>query len=169
MNSYQEKVKYIFYWIIIFVVAGSMIVYGISKPVQFQSFKDATNLNVSEGHKLMWTFYSYSLIYPIIIGVFEVIGGILLLLNRTRVLGCILLTIILSNIILQDYVYEITALNSAIYYQVLVLIILIFDFKKVKKIIDEVLKSEKTNRNMALMILALVIAILFKYFETKII
>lgn len=169
MNSYQEKVKYIFYWIIIFVVAGSMIVYGISKPVQFQSFKDATNLNVSEGHKLMWTFYSYSLIYPIIIGVFEVIGGILLLLNRTRVLGCILLTIILSNIILQDYVYEITALNSAIYYQILVLIILIFDFKKVKKIIDEVLKSEKTNRNMALMILALVIAILFKYFETKII
>lgn len=169
MNSYQEKVKYIFYWIIIFVVAGSMIVYGISKPVQFQSFKDATNLNVSEGHKLMWTFYSYSLIYPIIIGVFEVIGGILLLLNRTRVLGCILLTVILSNIILQDYVYEITALNSAIYYQILVLIILIFDFKKVKKIIDEVLRSEKTNRNMALMILALVIAILFKYFETKII
>ncbi|MBV6880894.1 hypothetical protein NG800_012740 [Epilithonimonas ginsengisoli] len=169
MNSYQEKVKYIFYWTIIFVVAGSMIVYGISKPVQFQSFKDATNLNVSEGHKLMWTFYSYSLIYPIIIGVFEVIGGILLLLNRTRVLGCILLTVILSNIILQDYVYEITALNSAIYYQILVLIILIFDFKKVKKIIDEVLRSEKTNRNMALMILALVIAILFKYFETKII
>lgn len=169
MNSYQEKIKYIFYWIIIFVVAGSMIVYGISKPVQFQSFKDATNLNVSEGHKLMWTFYSYSLIYPIIIGVFEVIGGILLLLNRTRVLGCILLTVILSNIILQDYVYEITALNSAIYYQILVLIILIFDFKKVKKIIDEVLKSEKTNRNMVLMIFALVIAILFKYFETKII
>lgn len=169
MNSYQEKVKYIFYWTIIFVVAGSMIVYGISKPVQFQSFKDATNLNVSEGHKLMWTFYSYSLIYPIIIGVFEVIGGILLLLNRTRVLGCILLTVILSNIILQDYVYEITALNSAIYYQILILIILVFDSKKVKKIIDEVLKSEKTNRNMALMILALVIAILFKYFETKII
>lgn len=146
-----------------------MIVYGISKPVQFQSFKDATNLNVSEGHKLMWTFYSYSLIYPIIIGVFEVVGGILLLFSRTRVLGCILLTVILSNIILQDYIYEITALNSAIYYQILILIILVFDFKKVKKIIDEVLKSEKTNRNIVLMIFALVIAILFKYFETKII
>lgn len=169
MNSYQEKIKYIFYWIIIFIVSGSMIVYGISKPVQFQSFKDAANLNVSEGHKLMWTFYSYSLIYPIIIGVFEVVGGILLLFSRTRVLGCILLTVILSNIILQDYVYEITALNSAIYYQILILIILVSDFKKVKKIIDEVLRSEKTNRNMVLMIIALVIAILFKYFETKII
>lgn len=169
MNSYQEKIKYLFYWTIIFIVSGSMIVYGISKPVQFQSFKDATNLNVSEGHKLMWTFYSYSLIYPIIIGVFEVVGGILLLFSRTRVLGCILLTVILSNIILQDYIYEITALNSAIYYQILILIILVFDFKKVKKIIDEVLKSEKTNRNIVLMIFALVIAILFKYFETKII
>lgn len=169
MNSYHEKIKYLFYWTIIFVVAGSMIVYGISKPVQFQSFKDATNLNVSEGHKLMWTFYSYSLIYPIIIGVFEVVGGILLLFSRTRVLGCILLTVILSNIILQDYIYEVTALNSAIYYQILILIILVFDFKKVKKIIDEVLKSEKTNRNIVLIIFALVIAILFKYFETKII
>lgn len=169
MNSYQEKIKYLFYWVIIFVVAGSMIIYGLSKPIQFQSFKDSTNLNVSEGHKLMWTFYSYSLVYPIIIGIFEVLGGILLLFNRTRVLGCILLTIILSNIILQDYIYEITALNSAIYYQILILILLVFDHKKIKNTINEIMRSEKLNRNLTLMIVAFVIAITLKYFETKII
>lgn len=169
MNSNQEKFRYLFYWVIIFVVAGSMIIYGLSKPIQFQSFKDSTNLNVSEGHKLMWTFYSYSLIYPIIIGIFEVLGGILLLFNRTRVLGCILLTVILSNIILQDYIYEITALNSAIYYQILILILLVFDHKKIKNTINEILRSEKLNRNLTLMIVAFVIAIALKYFETKII
>ena len=169
MNTYREKIGYLFYWIIIFTVAGSMIVYGIGKPLQFQNFKDSINVNVSEGHKLMWTFYSYSLIYPIIIGVFEVVGGILLLFNRTRILGCILLTVILSNIIIQDYVYEIKALNSAIYYQVLILIILIFDREKVKVIIANLFQSKKNNRNITLIILAFVIAVLFKYLETKII
>lgn len=169
MNTYREQISYLFYWIIIFTVAGSMIVYGIGKPLQFQNFKDSINVNVSEGHKLMWTFYSYSLIYPIIIGVFEVVGGILLLFNRTRILGCILLTVILSNIIIQDYVYEIKALNSAIYYQVLILIILIFDREKVKIIIANLFQSKKNNRNITLIILAFVIAVLFKYLETKII
>jgi len=169
MNTYREQISYLFYWIIIFTVAGSMIVYGIGKPLQFQNFKDSINVNVSEGHKLMWTFYSYSLIYPIIIGVFEVVGGILLLFNRTRILGCVLLTVILSNIIIQDYVYEIKALNSAIYYQVLILIILIFDREKVKIIIANLFQSKKNNRNITLIILAFVIAVLFKYLETKII
>lgn len=168
MNSYLEKIKYLFYWVIIFVVAGSMIVYGISKPIQFQSFKDATNLNVSEGHKLMWTFYSYSLIYPIIIGVFEVIGGLLLLFDRTRIFACILLTIILSNIIIQDYVYEIAALQSAIYYQILVIVILIFEYKKLIIILEAFFKSKKGSRNILLMTLAFVIAIICKYFETRI-
>ncbi|MCD9854065.1 hypothetical protein LUD75_05090 [Epilithonimonas sp. JDS] len=169
MNTYRKKISYIFYWTIIFVVAGSMIVYGISKPIQFQSFKDSVNVNVSEGHKLMWTFYSYSLAYPIIIGVFEVIGGVSLLFSRTRIFGCILLTVILSNIIIQDYIYEIIALSSAVYYQVLISIILIFDHRKLRKVVYALFKSEKTSRNISLIIVAFLIALIFKYLETKII
>ncbi|MFC0343512.1 hypothetical protein [Epilithonimonas hispanica] len=168
MKISRENLSYLFYWVIIFIVAGSMIVYGLAKPLQFQRFDGADNPNLSEGHKLMWTFYSYSLAYPIIIGVFEVLGGICLLMNRTRIFGCILLTIILSNIIIQNYVYDIIALNSAIYYQVLILIIMVFDYKKVKVIISNLFKSEKNNRNIVLIILAFLIAILFKFFETKI-
>lgn len=168
MNTYREKIGYLFYWIIIFTVAGSMIVYGIGKPLQFQNFKVPANSDLSEGHKLMWTFYSYSLVYPLIIGSFEIIGGILLLFSRTRIFGCVLLTIILSNIIIQDYVYEIKALSSAIYYQVLILIIFIFDYGKMKIIITDLFKAKKINRNITLVILAFAIAFLLKYFETKI-
>jgi hypothetical protein len=168
MKISKENISYLFYWIIIFVVAGSMIVYGLSKPIQFQGFDKSINSNLSEGHQLMWAFYSYSLAYPIIIGIFEVLGGLCLLFNRTRILGCILLTIILSNIIIQDYIYDIIALRSAIYYQVLIFIILIFDYDRVKRIFQELFKTNSRKRNLLLMIIAFVISIVLKYFETKI-
>ena len=90
----------------IFIVSGSMLVYGIAKPIQFQNFTPADHSSLSEGHQLMWKFYSYTKAYPIIIGVFEVIGAISMLFNRTRVFRCFLLTIILGNIIVQDYLYD---------------------------------------------------------------
>ncbi|WP_333850786.1 hypothetical protein [Epilithonimonas sp.] len=169
MKVSKENISYLFYWIIIFVVAGSMIVYGLSKPIQFQGFDKSVNSNLSEGHQLMWTFYSYSLAYPIIIGFCEVLGGICLLFNRTRIFGCILLTIILSNIIIQDYIYDIIALQSAIYYQVLIFIILIFDYDKVKRIFQELFKTNTRKKNLLLMLIAFVISIVLKLFETKII
>ncbi|MPS74373.1 MAG: hypothetical protein E2590_14655 [Chryseobacterium sp.] len=163
-----ETITYLFYWTIIFVVAGSMIVYGLGKPVQFQGFEKSADSNLSEGHQLMWSFYSYSLAYPIIIGILEILGGICLLLNRTRIFGCILLTIILSNIIIQDYIYDIKALNSAIYYQVLVFVILFFEYDKVRRIVQELFKTSETKRNFLLVLVAFVISILFKYIEAKI-
>ena len=168
MENIKEKLKYIIYWTLIFIVSSSMIIYGIAKPVQFVNLTSSPNLNLSQGHKLMWSFYSYSLTYPIIIGVCEIIGGITLLYNRTRVLGCILLTIILSNVIIQDFVYEIAALNSAIFYQVLVLIILSFDREKIKKIVIELFKFQNKKKNLVLMIIAFCLALIIKYYETKI-
>lgn len=165
----KEKISYLIYWIIIFVVSSSMIVYGVAKPAQFGDFKTSINSNLSEGHQLMWTFYSYTKAYPIIIGVFEIIGGVSLLFNRSRLFGCLLLSGILFNIIIQDYLYEILALNSAIFYQVLIFVILIFDFDKVKLVFQELFKPKKKNtRNIILIIIALIIAVLIKYFETRI-
>lgn len=168
METIKEKLKYTIYWTMIFIVSSSMIVYGIAKPVQFTNLTNSSNLDLSQGHKLMWTFYSYSLLYPLIIGVCEIIGGIALLFYRTRILGCILLTIILSNIIIQDYVYEIKALNSAIFYQVLVLLIISFDLKKFKKIVVELFKFQIKKKNLVLISIALCIALIVKFFETRI-
>jgi uncharacterized membrane protein YphA (DoxX/SURF4 family) len=168
MRISRENIGYLFYWTIIFVVAGSMIGYGLGKPIQFQGFEKSANPNLSEGHQLMWSFYSYSLAYPIIIGVLEILGGLCLLLDRTRIFGCILLTIILSNIIIQDYIYEVKALNSAIYYQVLIFIILIFDHDKVRRTLQELFKTKERKKNLLLMLAAFVISILFKYIEAKI-
>ena len=166
--SLKEKIQYTIKWIIIFIVSISMIVYGVTKPIQFSDFSNSTNVNVSEGHKIMWSFYSYSLTYPLIIGFFEILGGISLLSNRSRIFGCILLTIILSNIIIQDYIYEIVALKSAIFYQILVVIILFFDKEKLKRVIKVLFTTSKFSKNLILIIIALIIALLVKYFETRI-
>ncbi|WP_313599101.1 hypothetical protein [Epilithonimonas vandammei] len=166
--SLKEKIQYTIKWIIIFIVSISMIVYGVTKPIQFSDFSNSTNVNVSEGHKIMWNFYSYSLTYPLIIGFFEILGGISLLSNRSRIFGCILLTIILSNIIIQDYIYEIVALKSAIFYQILVLILFLFDKEKLKKVLTTLFITTKFSKNLILIIIALIIALLVKYFETRI-
>lgn len=157
------------YWICIFIVSISMVVYGVAKPFQFESFDKTSNLNVSEGHKIMWTFYSYTKAYPIIIGIFEVIGGVSLLFNRTRIFGCFILITILVNIILQDYFYEIVALNSAIFYLILVFIILIIDFKKVRVILTELFKSARKRNNYLIVIIAFLIACVIKFYETRMI
>ena len=166
--SLKEKIQYTIKWTIIFIVSISMIVYGVTKPIQFSNFSNSTNVNVSEGHKIMWSFYSYSLTYPLIIGFFEILGGISLLSNRSRIFGCILLTIILSNIIIQDYIYEIVALKSAIFYQILVVIILFFDKEKLKRVIKVLFTTSKFSKNLILIIIALIIALFVKYYETRI-
>ena len=166
--SLKEKIQYTIKWIIIFIVSISMIVYGVTKPIQFSDFSNSTNVNVSEGHKIMWNFYSYFLTYPLIIGFFEILGGISLLSNRSRIFGCILLTIILSNIIIQDYIYEIVALKSAIFYQILVVIILFFDKEKLKRVIKVLFTTSKFSKNLILIIIALIIALFVKYYETRI-
>ena len=165
----QSKVLYIIYWAAIFTVSISMFVYGIVKPAQFTNMDNIINNHLSEGHRLMWNFYSYTKTYPIIIGVFEIIGAIGLLFNRTRIFACLLLTTILVNIILQDYFYEISALNSSIFYQILIFIILLIDRKKVVEIFSKLFEVKtKIKPNWLLIVLSLLLAVGFKLIETKI-
>ena len=164
----QNKVLYIIYWTVIFIVSTSMFVYGIIKPFQFMEINDSVHNHLSEGHKLMWNFYSYTKTYPIIIGVFEIIGAIGLLFNRTRIFACLLLTTILVNIILQDYFYEISALNSSIFYQILIFIILLIDRKKVVEIFSKLFEVKtKIKPNWLLIVLSLLFAVGFKLIETN--
>ncbi|MCF1713279.1 DoxX family protein [Flavihumibacter sp. RY-1] len=116
-----------------YIVVFAMVTYGFGKTVQFNG---ATNIPkpVSEltGMQLMWAFYGYSKPFVYTIGVLEIIGGILLLLKRTRLIGCLLVSTILINIILQDIFYDVNmgALRAAIFYQAMILFI--FYFNRIK-------------------------------------
>ncbi len=134
----------------VWVVSSSMIMYGIGKMVQFPATTDITK-KVSEltGQELMWAFYGYSKIFPIILGALETIGGLLLLFRKTRLLETLLLTTIILNVILQDIIYGVNqgALIAAIIYQVLIILILILNKDRVTLIFKLLTKPNEEQQN----------------------
>ncbi|TXF77768.1 hypothetical protein [Chryseobacterium sp.] len=167
MINKTHTLGYLIYWTVIFILSASMLLYGLGKPLQFSGQEISKPAGQLTGHQLMWLFYGHSKLYPIIIGAFEVIGGLSLLHTRTRMFGCLLLSSILLNIIIQDYVYEIVAFSTAIYYQLLVIVILIFDFDQLKKILTVLFSPGKPRIKTSVMMAALIIAVLLKLYETR--
>jgi hypothetical protein len=110
-------------WIVVF----AMLIYGLAKVIQFEGAAQLDK-TVSEltGMELMWAFYGYSKPFAITLGIFEVIGGLLIFFKRTRLIGCLFTSTILVNVILQDIYFGVNfgALKAAIFYQVLILLVL---------------------------------------------
>lgn len=113
--------------ILIIYVSFSMFIYGAFKYLQFgdQPYSDKI-VGELTNMELMWAFYGRTMSFPIIIGLFEVLGAGLLVLRKTRIVGCFLLTGILVNIIIQDVIYDVLegALLSASIYQIIILYVL---------------------------------------------
>ena len=136
MKVSKSEIFNIFEWIAVYIVAVYMIIYGVSKPMQFGDFQSYREpINSLDPMNLMWAFYSFSKPYAVIIGVFEVLGAVLLMIPRTRIFGGFVLSSILINIILQDYFFKVHAgaLANAILFQILIVMIL---FKHRFKILD---------------------------------
>lgn len=136
MKISKAEIFNVFEWIAVYIVAVYMIIYGVSKQMQFGDFQSYREpINSLDPMNLMWAFYSFSKPYAVIIGVFEVLGAVLLMIPRTRIFGGFVLSSILINIILQDYFFKVHAgaLANAILFQLLILIIL---FKHRFKILD---------------------------------
>ncbi|MDR2238354.1 MAG: DoxX family protein [Chryseobacterium sp.] len=120
-------------WSFVVFVAFNMAIYGSAKYVQFGDISQYTRPLFSyDGMNLMWAFYAYSQSYSVILGIFEILGALLLLIPKTRLIGCFVLSSILINIILQDYFYGVHrgALANAVFYQLLVMGVLWFNREK---------------------------------------
>lgn len=133
-------------WIVIF----GMIVYGGAKINQFDGAVEIDK-TVSEmtGMQLMWAFYGYSKSYALTIGFMEIIGGILILVKKTRIIGCLVVTTLLVNIIFQDVYFEVNlaALKAAILYQSLILIILLLNRHRLIQSIKTLINSNKPKQS----------------------
>jgi hypothetical protein len=131
------------------IVVLAMFIYGGGKLIQFDG---ATEIDktVSEltGMELMWAFYSYSKSFAITLGILEIIGGILILTKKTRIIGCLFTSTILVNIIFQDIYFgvHLGALKAAILYQLLILIILLLNKEKLITSIKTLLISDKNEQ-----------------------
>lgn len=97
---------------------------------------------------------------PITLGLFEITGGILILIKRTCVIGCILTSTILVNVILQDVFYEVNfgALKAALIYQLLILVILWLNREKVMRSIRVLLERRKIKQSKTKLFVKLLLA-----------
>lgn len=155
-------------WIVVF----AMFVYGGAKLIQFQGAAELEK-PVSEmtGMELMWAFYGYSQSFAITLGILEIIGGVLILIKKTRILGCLLTSTILINVIIQDIYFEVLlgALKAAIIYQLLILIIFWLNRRKILQALEILLllpKREEPKVKIALKLgIAFVLFVCLRIFE----
>lgn len=155
-------------WIVVF----GMFVYGVGKIWQFEGLADEDKMIAQmSGMELMWAFYSYSKPYVLIIGILEVVGGLFLLVRKTRLIGCFLVSAILINVILQDIFYGVLAgaLKAAILYQFLIFVILWLNRKKILEIFQAFLSGDTLRmpwqQRLVHLVLAFILFILFRIGE----
>lgn len=143
------------------IVVLAMFIYGGAKLIQFDG---ATEIDktVSEltGMELMWAFYGYSKSFAMTLGIFEIIGGILILIKKTRIIGCLFTSTILVNVIFQDIYFgvHLGALKAAILYQILILIILWLNKEKLIRGIKVLLEFNKIEQPKMKLFIKLLIA-----------
>tara|TARA_B100000609_G_scaffold39780_1_gene30242 strand:+ start:2138 stop:2674 length:537 start_codon:yes stop_codon:yes gene_type:complete len=145
----KDKIE-IFENAISWIVVVAMFIYGGGKLIQFDGAAEIDK-TISEmtGMELMWAFYGYSKSFAITLGVFELIGGFLILIKRTRIIGCLFTSTILVNVIFQDIYFgvHLGALKAAILYQLLLLIILSLNKEKLITSVKTLLRSDKTEQD----------------------
>ena len=155
-----------------YMVVLAMLAYGFGKLVQFNGAADI-DMKVSEmtGMQLMWAFYGYSKPFVLTLGALEIIGGVLMLLKRTRLIGCLFVSTILINIILQDIFYgvNIGALRAAIIYQILIITILYINRAKMIEIWKILISREKRDttlkNNLLILLISGILFIIFRILE----
>ena len=121
----RRRLRYDRGWIVFraylrFVLAISMIAYGAAKviPSQFppptldrlmQPFGDASPMG------LLWTFMGASAAYNIFTGAAEMLGGLLLTMRRTALLGALISIGVLANIVALNFMYDVPVkINSTL-------------------------------------------------------
>lgn len=160
-NDKIDILENAFSWIVVM----AMLVYGIGKIIQFEGAA-AIDKTVAEmtGMELMWAFYGYSKPFVLTLGMLEVIGGILIFIKKTRIIGCLFTSTILINVILQDIFYgvHLGALKAALLYQILIIIILWLNRDRlIKSLILLIKPKNNVNSNRKIRIKSIIALVLF--------
>ncbi|MGB5820969.1 MAG: hypothetical protein WBG90_15895 [Saonia sp.] len=92
-------------------------------------------LENADAFNLAWTFMGYSYGYILFVGILQIIGAWMLLWNKTKILGVLILIPIMVNIIMFDIFFldSKRALVNAIIYFLLLNLVLYFNKEKVFK------------------------------------
>ncbi len=135
--------------------------YGIGKIMGGQFYRrgnlpdEVRNITLenADAFNLAWTFMGYSFGYILFVGVLQIIGAWMLLWNKTKILGVLILIPIMANIIAFDIVFleSKRALANAILYFLLLNLILYFNRDRVKKALIALANGIETKSGITIM------------------
>lgn len=151
-------------WSSVIFVSFYMITYGAAKFTQFGEISEYSRPLFSyQGMDIMWAFYSYSKTYAVILGLFEIFGSLLFLIPKTRIIGGLVLSTILINIILQDYFYDVHrgAMANAITYQILIIVVFFMNKEKLIAMIKSSSINFNFQRKKIVLQILLILVLLF--------
>jgi hypothetical protein len=86
----------------------TFVVYGIIKVPGGQFIYDdfVIDSRTTDGPTLVWSFFGYSPVYGRLIGLAELVPGVLLLFRRTQALGAVILLPVTANISVMDFCFD---------------------------------------------------------------
>lgn len=171
-NLYKNKILEMVCRCYVFIFLN---IYGIGKIMGGQFYRRGqlpkeiaiTTIEQASAYDLAWSFMGYSFYYILFIGVSQIIGAWLLLWNRTKILGVIILFPIMVNIIVFDIIFldvKDALVNATIYFLMLIYI-LYYNKEKINKAFSiltspEIMKQEpktKILKSLGLMILTMIV------------
>ena len=119
--------------------------------------------------ELAWVFMGRSYGYMLFIGLAEVIGALLLLFNKTKLVGTLILIPIMVNVIVFDIFFldAYGALAGATLYLLMLLTILVINKEKISAVIKELirpkarLKTSLKDNALKYLIVLVIIGLIF--------
>jgi hypothetical protein len=94
-----------------FSLGYTMISYGAFKVIQSQFVPPTLDrllqpLGTMSPMGLLWTFMGFSAAYNVFTGLGEIVGGVLLYLRRTMVLGSLIVIAVMSHVTMLNFTYD---------------------------------------------------------------
>ncbi len=95
-----------------YALAAPLVSYGMEKVLCLQ-MPTPTHASLFETYgnsspmRLLWTFMGYSRPYEIFGGLAEVAGGLLLIFRRTTLLGTLIVSAVMTNVVMLNFCYDV--------------------------------------------------------------
>ena len=138
-------------WAIRINVFVKLSIYGLGKIVGGQFYlkgelpEEVAKVSLADttSYNLAWTFFGHSKAYIYFIGISQLIGALLFLINRTKLIGGAILIPILLNIIVVDYFFGVAygAMFSACWYLASVLFVFYLYREQLEQAVKSLLKA----------------------------
>ena len=135
-KNYQSEIQALIKLIIIYYLASRFFVYGFDKVVKSQFFLPEPNtlytpVGLLSKDILYWTSMGASYWYNVLTGCLEILPAVLLLFNRTRTAGLLILLFVTVNVLFINIGFDISVKLYSLFLLYLILLLLAPNFRSI--------------------------------------